>query len=302
MRLEQLNYIVEIARRRSLSNTAEKLHISQSALSVAVKQLEMELGRILFKRTSKGLFLTTDGEKIYHEIIEVLHTIRGWYANSPEENLKGEIHIICPPFISQYLTSTIIVPFRRQYPEVTIFIHSAQVQEITKKLKTTKASIALAAFSDPRELLAHAQARNWRIQHLFSDERRIFLGATHPLAQKKHLRIKELKNLHLAYYSGNSDQVSKNFEPYFASTYRLANRDDILELVVRNEAVFITSSYFFKDDYRIKDHMIISRPIPVPDIHIKSEIFALCLPEMSAVETAFWEYLLQNFAIDGASA
>ena len=58
MRLEQLSYLIEITRLRSISRAAETLHISQPALSASVKSLETELGRTLFKRTNRGIFLT----------------------------------------------------------------------------------------------------------------------------------------------------------------------------------------------------------------------------------------------------
>jgi len=63
MRLEQLSHIIEIARQRSFSRAAEKLYISQPALSVSIKNLEAELGKVLFKRTNKGIALTSDGNR-----------------------------------------------------------------------------------------------------------------------------------------------------------------------------------------------------------------------------------------------
>lgn len=63
MRLEQLNCLIEISRLRSISRAAETLHISQPALSAAMKSLETELGKPLFKRTNRGISLTGGGRK-----------------------------------------------------------------------------------------------------------------------------------------------------------------------------------------------------------------------------------------------
>ena len=67
MRLEQLNCLIEISRLRSISRAAETLHISQPALSAAMKSLETELGKPLFKRTNRGISLTAEGERIRHK-------------------------------------------------------------------------------------------------------------------------------------------------------------------------------------------------------------------------------------------
>ncbi|MDO4616621.1 MAG: LysR family transcriptional regulator [Lachnospiraceae bacterium] len=62
MTLQTLEYVIEIARRKSFSQAARSLYMSQSALSAAVKDLEDELGIQIFIRTNKGVILTTEGE------------------------------------------------------------------------------------------------------------------------------------------------------------------------------------------------------------------------------------------------
>ncbi len=69
MRLNQIQYVLEIAKTHSFSKASKKLFISQSALSTAVASLEEELGVTIFNRTSRGVFLTDDGEKIVAQAI-----------------------------------------------------------------------------------------------------------------------------------------------------------------------------------------------------------------------------------------
>ena len=61
MQLQQLRYVIAIAQSGSMNSVARKLFISQSSLSVAVKELESELGIRIFNRSSKGISLTSDG-------------------------------------------------------------------------------------------------------------------------------------------------------------------------------------------------------------------------------------------------
>ena len=64
MRIEQLEYVLEIARQKSFSMAANHLHISQQSLSQSIKNLEQELGVELFARTNRGAHQTKEGELV----------------------------------------------------------------------------------------------------------------------------------------------------------------------------------------------------------------------------------------------
>ena len=61
MTLQQLNDVIAIAETGSFNRAAERLYISQPSLSSAIKELEKELGVILFNRSGKGATLTGEG-------------------------------------------------------------------------------------------------------------------------------------------------------------------------------------------------------------------------------------------------
>ena len=64
MRLEQILYLVEIERYKSMNAAAKELHVTQQNLSSAIKRLEEELQLTLITRTSKGVALTKDGDYV----------------------------------------------------------------------------------------------------------------------------------------------------------------------------------------------------------------------------------------------
>ena len=61
MRLEQLLYLIEISRQSSLNTASERLHLTQQALSLSIKNLENEMGVPLLKRTHQGICLPQAG-------------------------------------------------------------------------------------------------------------------------------------------------------------------------------------------------------------------------------------------------
>ena len=64
MNIAYLKYAIEIAKTGSINKAAENLFIAQPNLSRAIKELEASLGVEIFERTSKGMVLTADGEKL----------------------------------------------------------------------------------------------------------------------------------------------------------------------------------------------------------------------------------------------
>ena len=72
MELYQLRSFAAVAEAGHLTRAAEKLHISQPALSAQIKALEDELGVALFDRTSSGMVLTASGQRLLAEAEKVL--------------------------------------------------------------------------------------------------------------------------------------------------------------------------------------------------------------------------------------
>ncbi|MBQ4323839.1 MAG: LysR family transcriptional regulator, partial [Clostridia bacterium] len=76
MNLLHLKYAVEVARTRSITMAAENLYMGQPRLSRAIKELEDSLGIIIFKRTSKGIVPTPEGEIFLTHAGRILDEVR----------------------------------------------------------------------------------------------------------------------------------------------------------------------------------------------------------------------------------
>ena len=73
MKRMQLEYFVRIVEEKSFTKAAEKLFISQPALSKSIRALEAELGVTLFKRDPRELSLTSEGENVYCYAVDILN-------------------------------------------------------------------------------------------------------------------------------------------------------------------------------------------------------------------------------------
>lgn len=230
MQLDWLVYFSEIVKAGTISAAAENLHISQPALSKTIKNLESELGQLLLKRTNHGVYPTTLGERVYTDFIAIQNTMQSWYSQKSELDPEGQIHICSIACASNYILNNIIAPFRQQYPKIDIVLHDLRVQTVIHTLKNTPANIAITSLPllPNNKIISQAESLNWPVYHLFTDERQLLIGASHPMAEKDFLSLDDLKQLSLAYYSTEQDVISIIYEPYFASSYKVATRENIM--------------------------------------------------------------------------
>lgn len=85
MTLQQLKYVIEVARSRSISKAAQVLFISQPSLSNALKELEKEIGIKIFSRTNKGIHVTKEGSEFLgyaRQVLEQAELLENRYSNN----------------------------------------------------------------------------------------------------------------------------------------------------------------------------------------------------------------------------
>lgn len=100
MKLHQLRYFQEVCRQHSITKAAEELHISQPAVSAAIRELEEEFGLRLFKRSHKKLILTTEGSYFSLEVEELLQKAKQIADDMTRLQKKNtSIRVGLPPMI-----------------------------------------------------------------------------------------------------------------------------------------------------------------------------------------------------------
>lgn len=90
MNIKQLRYVVAIANSGTFREASEQLFVSQPSMSIAVKDLEQELGFQIFERTNTGATLTIEGERFYEQAQTVLRNFESFESkySKPKESDK----------------------------------------------------------------------------------------------------------------------------------------------------------------------------------------------------------------------
>lgn len=137
MELRVLQYFLAIAREESISGAAEYLHISQPTLSRQIKDLEDELGTILFERGSRKITLTEDGLLLRKRAEEIINLVDKTEAEiiSDKTSLNGDIYIGCGETEGMLLIAKAIKEMHKYHPDVRFHLHSGNGNDIAERLE-----------------------------------------------------------------------------------------------------------------------------------------------------------------------
>lgn len=136
MEIRTLRYFLEAAREENMSKAAERMHISQSALSKQLKGLEEELGKKLFVRHSFSIELTEEGmllRKRAEDLLSMADKIMAEFA-SMDDIIGGNIYFGCAESYQLRHLAALIKRFKKQYPGFHYHITSGDTEQVTEKL------------------------------------------------------------------------------------------------------------------------------------------------------------------------
>lgn len=150
--LEHCKTFYCVANCGSITTAAQKLFISQPAVSQSVKQLERQLGCALFFRTSKGVKLTAEGEVFYSRVKRAFDEIeQGERELSEMLGMEsGEIRIGASDMTLQFFLLPYLEQFHKQYPNIRISVSNGPTPETLFSLR--EGSIDLGIVSTPVDL------------------------------------------------------------------------------------------------------------------------------------------------------
>ena len=153
MKLSTLKYLVAFADERSFSRAAERCHISQPTLSIALQNLEIQLGVTLIERAKGHIALTDIGQQVVAQARRVLDEARriDMVAQLGRNPLIGEFRLGVIHTIGPYLLPELIASMRKIAPKMTLYIEEnmTALQADYLKYGTVDAAIIALPFDLP---------------------------------------------------------------------------------------------------------------------------------------------------------
>lgn len=138
-----------VANNKSISKGAEKLLISQPAVTQSIKMLEGQLGVTLFVRTKKGVLLTDEGRELYSYVKEGMNYFINGYnkVTSLKQLDSGVLKIGASTSITENYLMSSITKFHKLYPNIEIKIVNNLTDTLLRDLRNGNVDIVIGAYS-----------------------------------------------------------------------------------------------------------------------------------------------------------
>jgi LysR family cyn operon transcriptional activator len=191
MEFRQLQYFVKAAETMNFTEAAAAVFITQSTLSQQIKQLEGELGMLLFDRIGKHVRITEAGHIFLIHARKILMDVQKARQAIAELNnaATGELNLgVSYAFTSLLLPA--LAPFSTKYPGIGIMITYGNPEELEKKLRLAELDMILAFHNESDD-------EDLEMQLLFSSSIVMVVAKNNPLAKLEKISLQELAQLDL---------------------------------------------------------------------------------------------------------
>lgn len=209
MEFQQLRGFFYSARLGNLTKAAEKMTITQSAVSQQIKSLEEELGVKLFNRFGPRKDLTSDGQLFYQIITPIIQEIDSLKITFEDMkgNQRGVLTIAATTFMIMNYLPYVVKKFMDQYPHVRLTILERRWNEIVSLALSGEIDFGLAPIADIPPNLNYIKIK--------AMDRVLITGLNHPLAKKDEITLLDIAQYPMITYEKgliSRDEFDKVFE------------------------------------------------------------------------------------------
>jgi len=188
MQLRNLITFIHVAELGSFTKAAEALDYSQSTISFQIKQLEEELGCLLFERINHTITLTERG----HDLISYAHQVRALIDDfkeslTKEEDCNGHIHIVTPDSVCEKIIYSHYIDFHQRYPSISLKITNADTSVMFDMLDHNEADAIIT-------LDSHSYRKDYVIAKEEPLSMHFVTNIKSKFAGKRSLQMKDIAN------------------------------------------------------------------------------------------------------------
>lgn len=183
-----LRTFVSIVQEKSISRAAQRLNLSQPAVSLALKRLESHLGQTLIERGSHCFRVTEAGEMVYRDALEIYANVARLSVNvrdtSPE--VAGKITLFLVSGIQCSFLDDVLHRFHQQHPRITCEVTVVSSQDVVQSILQKMGTVGIC-------LLPHS-VEGLNSQLLVHQRYRFFCGPSHRFYGQQNLPLQALSD------------------------------------------------------------------------------------------------------------
>lgn len=240
--LRHLKLVVAVTEENSVTKAGERLHVTQSALSHQLREIEERLGAALFHRVNKRMVLTQAGERLLETAYRVLGEIERVESDLTKLTVgdTGRLRVSTECYTCYHWLPEVVTEFNRSFPNVEIQIVVEATRRPVRALYEGKIDVAIV--SSPE--------RDKRLDYLplFRDELMLVAAAGCPLASRDYVRPKDFadQTLFLIAPESESDVYNRVLAPAGVrprQTYEVPLTEAVVEMVAAGLGVAVLAGW-----------------------------------------------------------
>lgn len=150
MEHRSLQLFLSLSNTLHFGRTSQAMHVSPSALTRTIQQLEESVGTLLFERDNRSVKLTPEGKLFQQYARDSLSLWEGFHQSLMEETqeLQGELSIYCSVTASYSFLHTLLSDFRLAHPKIGITLHTGDSEDAIKHILSDEDDLAIGAKPD----------------------------------------------------------------------------------------------------------------------------------------------------------
>lgn len=202
MKLTQMQYFSAVCRLGNFTRASEHLHISQSAISAAIQQLEQELDTLLLVRGKRSIAPTPSGEEFLRRCNSILAEVEDITADFKNRSASNHtISMGIPPMIGFYLFPILYEKYRLLHPDIRIKLTEAGSDTAKDLVRSGKLEIAIITMGESQPPMLES--------HILGSTTMLYcVEKNNPLAKKEEVTIQEIaENPLIMFTSGHYHQL-----------------------------------------------------------------------------------------------
>ncbi len=259
MNMNQIKYVLAVAASSSMREAATTLYISQPALSSSIRELEEELGILIFKRTNKGISLTEAGREFLtyaKRAAGQFEILEDRYLNRGRDKERFSVSTQHYNFAIRSFTEVL----RRLGPEKYLFsIHETRTSEVLENVRDMQSEVGILSYSDSSAGVIKKLLKEYQLEFvpLMIRETYVYVWKDHRFAGRDMISLEELREYPCISFDQSRDsrfylteEAMADYE--FERMIKSDDRATTMEMIAELGGYSIGSGMLSGDDVTLK--------------------------------------------------
>ena len=302
MTLQQLKYAVAVADTHNITEASRRVFVSQPSLTAAIRELEAEMGIVIFSRSNKGVTITNEGDEFLsyaRQVLEQASLLEDRFKNTGGSENGNTIFSVSCQHYSFAVNAFVDVIREFGGGEYNFTLRETQTHEIIEDVAHLKSETGVLYLSGRNENVIQKliKKNNLHFEPLFTAPLHVFISNKNPLAKKRRIKLSDLESYpYLTYEQGDFNSFYFAEEPLTEIDFdcpkniQVRDRATLFNLLIGLNGYTICSGII---SHELNGPEIIARPLEC-DEHMTVGVITRKGMMLSRYATAYIEALKRH--------